>query len=121
MNKDNAHPFDRYVESAERIGDIVAQAPPDDPVGMAMDRAAHVLAQAGLTVGDLLDELPQIRDRVAREAYGDTFMDELGREYAALHKQESGAGDLVSLDLGCKCSRKSRGVAIRSPVRAATS
>jgi type I restriction enzyme R subunit len=85
--------FDRYVESAERIGDIVAQAPPDDPVGMAMDRAAHVLAQAGLTVGDLLDELPQIRDRVAREAYGDTFMDELGREYAALHKQESGAGD----------------------------
>jgi len=41
---------------------------------------------------------PQIRDRVAREAYGDAFMDELGREYAALHKQESGGGDM---SLGC--------------------
>jgi hypothetical protein len=93
MNKDDVPLFDHYVERAERIGDIVAQVPPDDPVGTAMDRAARVLEQAGLTIDDLLDELPQIRDRIAREAYGDAFMDELGREYAALYKQESGAGD----------------------------
>lgn len=58
-----------------------------------MDRAARVLAQAGLTVDDLLDDLPRIRDQVVRERYGDAFMDELGRERAALGKREAGERD----------------------------
>jgi len=67
MNKDDVPLFDHYVERAERIGDIVAQVPPDDPVGTAMDRAARVLEQAGLTIDDLLGALTNGRIRTDEE------------------------------------------------------
>jgi len=82
--------FDRYVESAERINAILTSVPADDPMIVAMDRAARVLAEAGLTVEDLLEDLPRIRDQVVRERYGDEFMDELGRERAALLARDTG-------------------------------
>ncbi len=85
--------FDRYVESAERVNAILASVPAADPMVVAMNRAASVLEQVGLTVDDLLDELPQIRDRLARETYGDEFMDALGRERAALLARDSGDGN----------------------------
>lgn len=66
--------FERYVESTEGVNAILSQVPPDDPVVAAMNRAARVLEDAGLTVDDLLDELPRVRDQVARETYGDEFM-----------------------------------------------
>lgn len=50
----------------------------------ALDRSAAAVAAAGLTVDDLLDDLPAIREQVARETYGDAYMDRLHREYEAL-------------------------------------
>lgn len=82
--------FDRYVDNSERVNAILASVPSDDPMVAAMDRAAGVLAQAGLTVDDLLNSLPRIRDQLARATYGDEFMDALGRERAALLARDTG-------------------------------
>ncbi len=57
----------------------------------ALDRSAAAVATAGLSADDLLADLPAIRARVAHETYGDAFMDELHRDYEALHA----AGTLV--------------------------
>ncbi len=61
---------------------------------VALDRSAAAVAAAGLTVDDLLDDLPAIRAPVARATYGDAFMDELHREYEA----QRAAGALVVPD-----------------------
>jgi len=58
----------------------------------ALDRSAAVVAAAGLTPDELLDDLPAIRTQVARATYGDAFMDELHRDYEALR-----AGDTTSV------------------------
>jgi len=50
----------------------------------ALDRSAAAVAAAGLTADDLTADLPAIRERVARAAYGDAFMDGLHHEYEAL-------------------------------------
>jgi len=78
--------FDRYVQGIERVDDVLSQVPRDNGVMSAIDRAAAVLEQAGMTVDDLLDDLPAIRNEVVRKMYGDEFMDELGRQFAALHR-----------------------------------
>jgi hypothetical protein len=48
--------------------------------------AMCTLARAGLTVQDLLDELPAVRAAVVAEAYGIAFMHELERLHAARQK-----------------------------------
>jgi len=58
---------------------------------VALDRSAAAVAAACLSADDLLADLPAIRERVARETYGDAFMDELHRDYEALRA----AGTLV--------------------------
>ncbi len=59
-----------------------------------LDRAAAVTAAAGLTIADLLADLPAIREQVARATYGDAYMDRLHRTYEALRA----AGMLVVTD-----------------------
>ncbi|MGI8550128.1 MAG: hypothetical protein ACR2PL_04905, partial [Dehalococcoidia bacterium] len=45
-------------------------------------RAASILERAGVTVDDLLAELPAVREEVLRDSYGDAFVDELERRHA---------------------------------------
>lgn len=59
--------------------------PVDAELARLMDDAATVLAEAGLTAQDILDELPSVRAEVLVEMYGAEFMEELERQHAALH------------------------------------
>ena len=43
-----------------------------------------IVQDAGLTVEDLLAELPAVREEILREDYGDEFVDELARRHAAV-------------------------------------
>jgi len=56
----------------------------------ALDRSAAAVATAGLTVDDLLTDVPAIRAWVARVTYGDAFMLELDRAHAALYGTDGG-------------------------------
>jgi AbrB family looped-hinge helix DNA binding protein len=47
--------------------------PQDAHLVHLQQQAADALAAAGLTVQDLLDRVPQARDKVMREAYGPDF------------------------------------------------
>ena len=49
-----------------------------------MAQAARALEEAGLTVQDLLDELPAAGEAVMRQIYGDALVDDLLREHRAL-------------------------------------
>ena len=62
--------------------------PQDDQLAALMERAAAALTAAGITTQDLLDDVPAARDSTLREAYGDAFMGDLAREYAALHGED---------------------------------
>jgi hypothetical protein len=48
-----------------------------------MSQAAQVLEEAGITVQDLLDELPAAGEEVMRQIYGDALVDDLLREHGA--------------------------------------
>ena len=50
----------------------------------AMFKARLALEQAGLTVQDVLDELPAAGNEAMRRHYGDAFVDELERLHAEL-------------------------------------
>jgi hypothetical protein len=52
-----------------------------------------MLENAGLTVEDLLAELPAVREEILREDYGDEFVDELARRHAAVR---GAPGDIQS-------------------------
>ncbi len=58
--------------------------PQDKHLARLSEHAARVLADAGLTVQDLIDELPAPREQIMREEYGDELVDALERERAAL-------------------------------------
>ncbi len=58
--------------------------PQDEHLARLSEHAARVLADAGLSVQDLIDELPAAREQIMREEYGDEFVDALEREHAAL-------------------------------------
>lgn len=58
--------------------------PQDEHLVQLSEHAAQILERAGLTVDDLLDELPAAREEIMREEYGDAFMDALEREHAML-------------------------------------
>jgi hypothetical protein len=66
----------------------------------ALDQSAAVVAAAGLSADDLLADLPAIRERVARETYGDAFMDELHRDDEALRAAGTLAGSRASRSTG---------------------
>jgi bifunctional DNA-binding transcriptional regulator/antitoxin component of YhaV-PrlF toxin-antitoxin module len=57
--------------------------PQDEHLAELIEQGSQVLANAGLTVRDLLDELPPARAEVVAEAYGADFLHELERLHAA--------------------------------------
>jgi AbrB family looped-hinge helix DNA binding protein len=67
--------------------------PQDEHLAALSKHATETLAAAGLTVDDLLDELPAARDQVMRELYGPDFIQELERMWQAQH-----AGDVDETD-----------------------
>lgn len=68
----------------------VLLVPQDAHLTALMERAAQVLGKAHVTVRDLLDELPQARADVVREAYGEEFMRELAEQHQVFQRAESG-------------------------------
>lgn len=66
------------------VDGAVMLIPQDDHLVRLSKHAAQVLEDAGLTVEDLLEELPAIRGGIMRAEYGDEFVDALEREHAAL-------------------------------------
>lgn len=62
--------------------------PQDEQLAALLDHAAAVLAGAGLTAQDVLDELPAARAAVVEELYGAEFMGELARQHEALRARE---------------------------------
>ncbi len=62
--------------------------PQDEQLVALMDHAASVLERAGVTVEDLLEELPAVRGQIMRETYGDEFVDALARQWEASRGRE---------------------------------
>jgi bifunctional DNA-binding transcriptional regulator/antitoxin component of YhaV-PrlF toxin-antitoxin module len=67
--------------------------PQDEHLARLSEHAAQILENAGLTVEDLLAELPAVREEILREDYGDAFVDELARRHAAVR---GAPGDMQS-------------------------
>ncbi len=57
--------------------------PQDEHLAELMEQGSQALANAGLTVRDLLDELPAARAEIVSEAYGADFLHESERLHAA--------------------------------------
>jgi bifunctional DNA-binding transcriptional regulator/antitoxin component of YhaV-PrlF toxin-antitoxin module len=55
--------------------------PQDAHLASLQQHAQEALARGGLTVENLLDDLPQVRASVASETYGEEFLRELERRY----------------------------------------
>src|SRR5690242_16951676 len=77
-----------------RAGSAVAYAvvdgamiivPQDEHLARLAEHASQVLQEAGVTVDDLLADLPSVREEILREEYGDEFVAALARAHAALH------------------------------------
>jgi|SRR5579872_6494538 len=59
------------------LDNAVLFVPQDEHLAQLQQSAAQVLTEAGLTVQDLLDYLPQAREEVMREAYSSEFLAKL--------------------------------------------
>jgi hypothetical protein len=57
-------------------------------LAVLMERAAQALAMAGLTVQDLIDDLPAARKEVVEEAYGAEFVQHLEQLQAEARRSE---------------------------------
>jgi hypothetical protein len=61
--------------------------PGEDPqMAAAADAALRSLDAAGITVQDLLDELPAARAEVLRRAYSPAFLQDLDRQFRAVQR-----------------------------------
>ena len=56
----------------------------DQELETVMAQAVQVLEEAGMTVQDLLDELPAAGEEVMRRIYGDALVDDLLHEHSAV-------------------------------------
>jgi AbrB family looped-hinge helix DNA binding protein len=74
------------------LDDAVLFIPQDAHLAELQQRAIQALAEAGLTVEDLLNQLPQARDAVMREAYTPEFLAKL-RQMRIEHPSIAGAVD----------------------------
>jgi AbrB family looped-hinge helix DNA binding protein len=77
------------------LNGAVLLVPQDEHLGTLMRDAERALAAAGLTVEELLEELPAAREAVVRESYGDAFLEELTRlhaEHRAGQRGDAGEG-----------------------------
>ena len=61
------------------LDDAVLFIPQDAHLAELQQQAIEALSEAGLSVEDLLDQLPQARDAVTREAYTPEFLAKLRR------------------------------------------
>lgn len=61
------------------LDDAVLFIPQDAHLAELQQQAIQALTEAGITVEDLLDQLPQARDAVTREAYNPEFLAKLRR------------------------------------------
>jgi predicted DNA-binding protein len=82
------------TEAGVREADAVVDStillfPQDQHLAETSTRAASILERAGITVDDLLADLPAVREEVLRDSYGDTFVDALERRHA---KSRSSSG-----------------------------
>jgi AbrB family looped-hinge helix DNA binding protein len=59
------------------LNDAVLFIPQDAHLAQLQQQAAQALTEAGLTVQDLLDQLPQASESVMREAYSPEFLAKL--------------------------------------------
>ena len=66
------------------VDGTIVLIPQDEHLARVSEQAAQMLENAGLTVEDLLAELPAVREEILREDYGDEFVDELARRHAAV-------------------------------------
>ena len=60
-----------------------APGPDDAEIDLVMRQARQAMERAGLAAQDLIDALPAAGNELMRQWYGDAFVDELEREYAA--------------------------------------
>ena len=74
------------------LDDAVLFIPQDAHLAELQQRAIQTLTEAGLTVEDLLDQLPQARDAVTRESYTPEFLAKL-RQMRIEHPDIAGAVD----------------------------
>ncbi len=61
------------------LDDAVLFIPQDAHLAELQQQAIQALTEAGITVEDLLEQLPQARDAVTREAYNPEFLAKLRR------------------------------------------
>ena len=74
-----------HKRTAPEITDPTVVADPDLELEELTERALRALAEDGITVQDLLDSLPAVREEVMRETYGPAFMEEVATAFAAYH------------------------------------
>ncbi len=55
----------------------------DAEMEQLLARSAHAMAQAGVTAGDFLEALPEVRAEVRRELYDEGYLREIERRIAA--------------------------------------
>ncbi|HEX5418337.1 MAG TPA: AbrB/MazE/SpoVT family DNA-binding domain-containing protein [Chloroflexota bacterium] len=68
------------------INGAVMIFPQDEQLVRLMEEARLSLEASGLTVQDLLDDLPRVRDELMNETYGPEFMAELQRKWDEIHR-----------------------------------
>src|SRR5690242_4465109 len=84
-------PVRAAVSNADNSSGFTVMAGPQQmSLETLMSRAAQALASAGISVQDLLDELPAARARVVTSAYGDDLLLELERQYGGSTAPASG-------------------------------
>lgn len=72
-----------------KIGAALIVVPQDKHLEELMSAAMHALEKAGLSVGELLEDVPAARDEVVTEHYGAEFLEKLER---AAKEDAPGAG-----------------------------
>lgn len=68
---------------------IPEQSVGDAELAAAMERAARSLDAAGLTVQDILDELPAAREELMHEWYSEEFLAQLDRALAEQRRTDT--------------------------------
>ncbi len=60
-----------------KVGEAIMLIPQDKHLADLMEAATQTLERAGISVQDMLDDLPEARAAVVEEHYGRAFLDEL--------------------------------------------
>lgn len=75
------------------LNGMILLLPQDREMVELMEHTVRALKEAGITAQDFLDNLPKAREEVMIEAYGEEFVRDLERRYAALVGTEIEAPD----------------------------